>query len=79
LLLCRGAWNGFGGDFASTRVEAIKHQYANAYALEQGRLRSCKDERIELIDDVRHRQTKGAATDMFDLKPPASHSDYTAS
>src|SRR3979409_2138420 len=26
---------------------------------------------------VRHRQTKGAATDMLDLKPPASHSDST--
>jgi hypothetical protein len=26
---------------------------------------------------VRHRQTKGAATDMIDLKPPASHSDST--
>ena len=26
---------------------------------------------------VRHRQTKGAATDMVDLKPPASHSDST--
>src|SRR6266481_7948522 len=26
---------------------------------------------------VRHRQTKGAATDMVDLKPPAPHSDST--
>ena len=26
---------------------------------------------------VRHRQTKGAATDRVDLKPPASHSDST--
>ena len=26
---------------------------------------------------VRHRQTKGAATDMFGLKPPAPHSDST--
>jgi hypothetical protein len=26
---------------------------------------------------VRHRQTKGAATDRGDLKPPASHSDST--
>jgi hypothetical protein len=50
-----GAWNGFAGDFDSTRVEIIKHQYANAYALEhmtpRGRFRTCKDERIELIDD----------------------------
>ena len=29
-------------------------------------------------DLVRHRQTKGAATDRVDLKPPASHSDSTA-
>jgi hypothetical protein len=28
---------------------------------------------------VRHRQTKGAATDMVDLKPPAPHSDSTKS
>jgi hypothetical protein len=28
-------------------------------------------------DLVRHRQTKGAATDRVDLKPPASHSDST--
>jgi hypothetical protein len=28
-------------------------------------------------DLVRHRQTKEAATDMVDLKPPASHSDST--
>jgi hypothetical protein len=27
---------------------------------------------------VRHRQTKGAATDMFGLKPPAPHSDSTS-
>ncbi len=50
-----GAWNGFAGDFDTTRVQAIKHQYANAYALEhmseRGRFLSCKDERIELIDD----------------------------
>jgi hypothetical protein len=26
---------------------------------------------------VRHRQTKGAATDMSGLKPPAPHSDST--
>src|ERR1700738_4583738 len=30
-------------------------------------------------EPVRHRQTKGAATDMFGLKPPAPHSDYTES
>ena len=28
-------------------------------------------------DLVRHRQTKEAATDRVDLKPPASHSDST--
>jgi len=26
---------------------------------------------------MRHRQTKGAATDMLDLTPPAPHSDST--
>jgi hypothetical protein len=50
-----GAWNGFASDFDTTRVQAINHHYANAYALEhmtpRGRFRSCKDERIELIDD----------------------------
>ena len=30
-------------------------------------------------DLVRHRHTKGAATDRVDLKPPASHSDSTNS
>jgi hypothetical protein len=55
--LVPGAWNGFAGDFDATRVEAIRHHFANAYALnhmsERGRYRSCKDERIELTDDAK--------------------------
>jgi hypothetical protein len=52
-----GVWNGFAGDFDATRLEAMKHQFANAYALEhmsaRGRFRTCKDERIELTDDAK--------------------------
>jgi hypothetical protein len=52
-----GAWNGFLGDFDSTRVEAIKHGYANGYALEhmsdRGRFRTCHDTRIDLADDAK--------------------------
>ena len=58
LLYCAlvlGAWNGFAGDFDTTRLQAIKHHFANAYALEhmspRARYRSCEDERIELTDD----------------------------
>jgi hypothetical protein len=58
LLYCAlvlGAWNGFAGDFDATRLQSIKHHFANAYALEhmspRGRYRSCEDERIELTDD----------------------------
>jgi hypothetical protein len=51
------AWNGFFSDFDSTRFEAIRHNYANAYALEhmspRGRFLSCKDERIELTEDAK--------------------------
>src|SRR5690348_1337773 len=32
-----------------------------------------------MVELLRHRQTKGAATDMVDLKPPAPHSDSTPS
>jgi hypothetical protein len=55
--LVLGAWNGFAGDFDATRLEAVKHRAANAYALEhmspRGRFRSCEDERIELTDDAK--------------------------
>jgi len=51
-----GVWNGFFGDFDATRVEAIKHGYANGYALEhmsdRGRFRTCHDTRIDLTDDA---------------------------
>jgi hypothetical protein len=50
-----GAWNGFASDFDATRGEAIKHGYANAYALEhmsaRGRYLTCNDGRIKLTDD----------------------------
>jgi hypothetical protein len=29
------------------------------------------------VAPLRHRQTKGAETDMFDLQPPAPHLDST--
>jgi hypothetical protein len=52
-----GVWNGFMGDFDSTRVEVIKHGYANGYAIEhmspRGLFRTCEDERIELTDDAK--------------------------
>jgi hypothetical protein len=55
--LVLGVWNGFVGDFDSTRVEAIKYHFANAYALEhmspRGRFRTCEDKRIKLTDDAK--------------------------
>lgn len=55
--LVLGAWNGFASDFDATRGEAIKHHFANAYALdhmsERGRFLSCQDNRIELTDDAK--------------------------
>ena len=46
--LVSGAWNGLASDFDATRLEALRHHLANAYALEHmspsGRYRSCKDE-----------------------------------
>ena len=51
-----GAWDGVLGDFDATRVAAIKHRFANAYALEhmssRARVNSCKDDRIKLTDDA---------------------------
>jgi hypothetical protein len=52
-----GAWNGLAGDFDATRVAVMRERYANAYALEhmspRGRLRTCKDEQIQLTDDAK--------------------------
>jgi hypothetical protein len=52
-----GVWNGFASDFDATRFEAMKHRFANAYALEhmsaRGRFRTCGDEQIELTDDAK--------------------------
>jgi hypothetical protein len=51
-----GAWNGVASDFDLTRGEAIKHHFANAYALDhmspRGRFLSCRDDRIKLTDDA---------------------------
>ena len=47
-----GAWNGFASGFDAILLEAIKHNYADAYALEhmtpRGRSLTCDDKRIEL-------------------------------
>lgn len=52
-----GAWNGLAGDFDATRVQVIRYQYANAYALEhmspRARSLTCEDNRIELTDDAK--------------------------
>jgi hypothetical protein len=52
-----GAWNGVVSDFDATRGAAIKHRYANAYALEhmseRGRFLSCQDARIQLTEDAK--------------------------
>jgi hypothetical protein len=52
-----GVWNGIAGDFDATRVDVIRYQYANAYALEhmspRGRSLTCEDARIELTDDAK--------------------------
>ena len=51
-----GAWNGFASGFDAIRLEAIKHNYADAYALEhmtpRGRSLTCDDKRIELTADA---------------------------
>jgi hypothetical protein len=53
--LVLGVWNGFGSDFDSIRLAALRDRMANAYALEKmsprGLYRSCEDERIELTED----------------------------
>jgi hypothetical protein len=52
-----GVWNGLEGDFDATRVQVIRYQYANAYALEhmspRARSLTCGDNRIELTDDAK--------------------------
>jgi len=63
-----GAWNGFMSDFDPTRGEALKHHYANAYAIEhmtpRGRYLSCQDNRIELTDDA-----KAACARVLGVRP----------
>ena len=55
--LVPGAWNGFWSDFDATRLEVLRHRYANGYALEhmgpRALYRSCKDARIELTEDAK--------------------------
>ncbi len=52
-----GAWDGVACDFDSIRLQALRHHYANAYALgnmtDRGRFLSCKDDRIELTEDAK--------------------------
>ena len=54
--LIMGAWNGYWGDFDYSRLESIRHNYANAYAIEHMGKRaiylSCHDKRIYLTDDA---------------------------
>jgi hypothetical protein len=59
LLYCAvllGAWDGFVSDFDTTRLQVMKHQWANGYALEhmsaRGRYLTCKDKQIQLTDDA---------------------------
>ncbi len=56
-LLVLGVWNGFLSDFDAARLEILKHNYANAYALEhmslRVRYRTCVDDGIELTDDAK--------------------------
>ena len=53
--LVSGVWNGIISDFDATRGAAIRHGFANVYALQhmtpRGLYRSCDDERIALAED----------------------------
>ena len=52
-----GVWNGIASDFDTTRMQALKHHFADAHILdemsERARLLSCNDGRIELTDDAK--------------------------
>jgi hypothetical protein len=52
-----GGWNGYASDFDHVRGEAIRHHYANAYAMEhmneRGLFLSCQDKRIALTEDAK--------------------------
>jgi hypothetical protein len=54
--LVLGTWDGFASGFDATRVEAIRHRYANACALQHMRPAAFdakyRDPRIELADDA---------------------------
>jgi hypothetical protein len=49
-----GAWNGYLSDFDYTRMQALRHGYANAYAIEhmslRGRYRTCTEGSVQLAD-----------------------------
>ena len=55
--LVLGTWDGVASGFDATRVDAIRHHYANAYALEHMRRSAvhdtCRDARITLAVDAR--------------------------
>jgi hypothetical protein len=52
-----GTWNGTASGFDTIRLEAIRHQYANAYALRRMSVQAfdltCRDPRITLTDDAK--------------------------
>lgn len=72
-----GAWNGFASDFDATRGEALKHGYANAYALEhmtsRGRYRTCTDGRIRLTDDGKAACTRALTVGPGESIPGSEH------
>lgn len=75
--LVLGVWNGFASDFDTTRGEAIKHHYANAYAIEhmteRGRYLSCHDERIHLTEDAQAACTRALTVGPGERIPGSEH------
>ena len=73
-----GAWNGFASDFDATRGEAIKHGYANAYALDhmsvRGRYLTCNDARIKLTDDGKEACARALTVGPGEPIPGSEHS-----
>ena len=54
-----------------------RHGLALSFGLLRAILAPVAAGQVRSMSLVRYRQTKGAATDMVDLQPPASHSDST--
>jgi len=75
--LVPGVWNGFLSDFDATREQAIKHGYANAFAIEhmsaRGRYQTCNDREIELTDDAREACTRLLKADPGEIIPGSEH------